>query len=164
MVENYEGLEGFLDKGRKLETELAGYVGVDSGQLIITDPLYIESEWKKEPYEDIRIFKDVETGIVYQYKKDFDNFQNVIDGFRKSVNELIEEGRLVKVKIEQEFNYSFAGACYATLQDEGYGELTHEGGYEGAAVAFNTFMGDGSYPVYIEKYGGRNIRMYVDLI
>lgn len=34
-----------------------GYVGVDSGQLVITDPCYIDSEWEKKDFNDIRIYR-----------------------------------------------------------------------------------------------------------
>lgn len=118
----------------------------------------------KEDYEDIRIYKDTETGKTYQYLHDFQNFGNKIDGFDDTVNKLIETGRFTKVKIDRDFNFSYPGACYATLSENGYGELKYESGHEGAGVAFNTAFGDGVYPVYIEKYGGRNIRVYIDII
>lgn len=38
-----------------------GFVGVDSGQLLITDPCYIESEWQKTP-EDIDLFSEKNRG------------------------------------------------------------------------------------------------------
>lgn len=33
-----------------MELELIGYVGVDSGQLLLCDPCYIDSEWKEEDF------------------------------------------------------------------------------------------------------------------
>lgn len=166
LIEDFGEFGDFLDKDKELETTLAGYVDVDSGQLMLTDPCYVDSQWKKQPYEDLRLFKDKETGKTYQFRKDFNHFDEKIKGFDLTVNELLESERFERIKVDRksEYSYSYAGACYATLSDEGFGALTHEKGHEGAAVAFNTFMGDGSYPVYIETYGGRNLRMYVDLI
>ncbi|APU10898.1 hypothetical protein A5M85_11575 [Cellulophaga lytica] len=166
LIEDFGDFGDFLDKDKKLETQLAGYVDVDSGQLMLTDPLYVDSQWKKETYEDLRLYKDVETGKSYQYLKDFNNYQEKIEGFDNTVNELLKSNRFEEIKVDRksDYSYSYAGACYATINEEGFGAMTHEKGHEGAAVAFRTFMGDGSYPVYIETYGGRNIRMYVDLI
>ncbi|MFD2915423.1 hypothetical protein [Psychroserpens luteus] len=166
LIQNFGEFGDLLDKDKKLETELAGYVDVDSGQLMITDPCYIDSDWKNEPFEDLRHYKDEKTGKTYQFRKDFNHFEEKISGFDKTVNELIESKRFVKMEIDSKPNhsYSYSGACYATLSEQGFGVMTHESGHEGAGIAFNTFMGDGMYPVYIESYGGRNIRMYVDLI
>jgi hypothetical protein len=35
---------------RKLRKELIGHVGVDSGQLMIVDPCYVDSHWVKEEF------------------------------------------------------------------------------------------------------------------
>lgn len=35
-----------------------GVVGVDSGQLVITDPCYIDSEWKHEEFDDEKEAKE----------------------------------------------------------------------------------------------------------
>lgn len=166
LIEDFGEFGDILDKGKKLETELAGYVDVDSGQLMITDPCYIDSQWKKEPFEDLRLYKDVNTGKKYQFRKDFNHFEEKISGFDRTVNVLIDSGKFVQIEVDgkPKHSYSYNGACYATLSEQGFGVMTHEKGHEGAGIAFNTFLGDGMYPVYIESYGGRNIRMYVDLI
>lgn len=160
-----EDFEEYLfERDGKMEVEKAGYVNVASGQLLITDPIYIDEDWQKEEFQDLRIYKDVESQNIYQYKKDFNNYQEKIIGFDKTVNELVESKRLIKVKIERDLNYSFAGSCYATLSDDGYGELQYSKGGDGAGIALNTAFGDGMFPVYIEKYDGRNIRAYINLI
>ena len=38
-----------------VDVVMLGEVGVDSGQLLITDPCYIDSEWKDEPYIAARL-------------------------------------------------------------------------------------------------------------
>lgn len=160
-----EDFEEYLfERDGKMEVEKAGYVNVASGQLLITDPIYIDEDWQKEEFQDLIIYKDVESQNIYQYKKDFNNYQEKIIGFDKTVNELLESKRLIKVKIERDLNYSFAGSCYATLNDDGYGELQYSKGGDGAGIAIHTAFGDGMFPVYIEKYDGRNIRAYINLI
>jgi hypothetical protein len=160
-----EDFEEYLfERDGKMEVEKAGYVNVASGQLLITDPIYIDEDWQKEEFEDLRIYKDIETQHVYQYQKDFNNYEEKIIGFDKTVNELVESKRLIPVKIERDLNYSYAGSCYATLSENGYGELQYSKGGDGAGVSLNTAFGDGMFPVYIEKYDGRNIRAYINLI
>lgn len=57
---------------------------------------------------------------------------------------------------ESKGQYSYLGACNATLTD-GYGVLGH-----GSAVAFNTGYGDGSYPVFAKIEDGRVLKIVVD--
>ncbi len=154
----------FFSREGDLEIVEIGMVGVDSGQLMITDPLYIRDEWQEEEYEDLRIYKDITSGKTYQYQKDFENYQNVIEGFDIDVNELIRTERFVEVQIKRDFNYSYAGASYATITDKGYGELKFKNGENGAGVSFRTAFGDGIYPVYGEKYDDKIIRIYINII
>ncbi len=154
----------FFSRKGELEIEEVGIVAVDSGQLMITDPSYIDTEWEKEEFEDIRLFKDKDTKMVYQYRKDFDHYHETISGFHKNVNELIAEGKLIEIETSSELNYSYRGACAATLSENGFGELKFKLGQEGAGVAFRTVAGDGIYPVYAEKYNGKAIRVYVNLV
>lgn len=154
----------FFSRKGELEIEEIGSVAVDSGQLMITDPCYVDSEWEKEKFEDIRLYKDRDTGVVYQFRKDFNNYTETISGYDKDVNALVAEGKLVKVEMISNLNYSYRGACAATLSEAGFGELKFKLGHEGAGVAFRTVSGDGMYPVYAEKYDGNIIRVYVNLI
>lgn len=148
------------------EIEEMGMVAVDSGQLMITDPHYIDSEWKDTEFEDIRLVKDTDTGDVYQFTKDFSNFNEKIIGFEHTVNELLASGKLEEVEIDysNKIDFSYAGACYATLSERGYGVLPFEHGHEGVAIAVRTVLGDGMYPVYAEKYDGKIVRVYFNLI
>lgn len=155
----------FFSRKGELEIEEIGSVAVDSGQLMITDPCYVDSEWEKEDFEDIRLYKDKDTSVVYQFRKDFNNYGETIKGYDKDVNTLVAEGKLIKVEtVSDDLNYSYKGACAATLSEAGFGELKFKLGHEGAGVAFGTVAGDGMYPVYAEKYDGRIIRVYVNLI
>ncbi|WP_417609215.1 hypothetical protein [Owenweeksia hongkongensis] len=154
----------FFARQGDLEIEEMGLVAVDSGQLMITDPCYVDSEWQIEEFEDLRVYKDKESGNIYQFRKDFSKYDEKIDGFELTVNELIESKRFEEIKFTREKNYSYAGACAATLSEEGWGEMKFNKGHEGAGVAFRTAFGEGLYPVYAEKYDGKIIRAYVNLI
>jgi len=74
-----------------------GYVGVDSGQVMITDPCYL-SEWKADEFK--------------------------------------EQGTRL--------DYSYVGACNATLGENGGNSI----GSGTQGVASRTAYGDGCYPVY----------------
>lgn len=152
-------------EGAELDVRLLGYVAVDSGQLMISDPCYIDSEWQKEPMRDIRRYIDMKTKDILQFRKDFTNFQEVLPGHEKSVNELIAEGMLVKLPEDSEVNrnFSYAGACAAT-NSEGYGELRFKMGHTGAGLAFSTAFGDGMFPVYGEMRGENIVRVYMNVV
>jgi len=76
---------------------LIGHVGVDSGQLIITDPCYLDS-WKSDEFDSA----------------------------------------------DAPLNYSYSGACAATLGKNGGAEI----GSGAQGVASRTAYGDGCYPVF----------------
>ncbi len=148
------------------EIEEMGMVAVDSGQLMITDPCYINSEWQEDEFEDIRLLKDTETGDVYQFRKDFSNYEEKITGFDQTVNELTASGRFEPIEQDNsdKINFSYAGACHASMSEKGYGEMPFKLGHEGAGIAVTTVMGDGMYPVYAEKYDGKIVRVYFNLL
>lgn len=133
-----------------MELRLIGHVGVDSGQLLLCDPCYIDSEWKKEDFEDVRVYRHKTTGDILQYRVDFANYEEVIPGYEKTMNQLNATGEW-----EQETDYhsvkhpfSYNACAKATLSDEGHGQLNYTMGHPGVGVAFRTAWGDGIYPVY----------------
>jgi len=130
--------------------KLLGKVGVDSGQLMVCDPCYIDSQWQKEGFEDIRIYKDPEREERFQYGKDFSNFETMLPYYHKTVNQLIEEGILVKVKNTHKVknNFSYNACCKATLSKKHGGQLKHVFGHPGVGVAFRSGLGDGTYEVW----------------
>ncbi len=85
----------------QIEVVHLGNVGVDSGQLIITDPCYIDSE----------------SGAVVKWGEDFIRFDEPLDGYGETPEHLIASGRLVQLPKQEtpdRFNYSYNGACQAT--------------------------------------------------
>jgi hypothetical protein len=137
---------------------------VDSGQLLITDPCFIEREWLHEPYQGDGIYRDTQTGATVRWGHDFVRFDEPLEPYGKSPNDLIEAGRLAQLppsRRPKTLNYSYNGAYQATLS-EGYGELVHDTGAP-AAGSCSRRAGDGFYPVYGEKHDGRIMRVYVNV-
>ncbi len=160
-LESEEGAEGVV----KVEVERLGVVGVDSGQLLITDPCYIDGQWLDEPLEDDRVYRDTQTGTTVRWGRDFTRFDETLEPYGESPEALLASGRLVQLPPPPRlvtFPYSYNGACQATL-GTGHGELMYsDTGAAGAGVSFSTAWGDGFYPVYGEKHDGRIVRVYVN--
>lgn len=149
----------------EIVVEHLGNVGVDSGQLLITDPCYIDGEWQGEAYQDNRVYRDSETGAIVKWGEHFQRFNEPLQGYGETPNTLIESGRLAQLPpppVPDAFPYSYNGACQATL-NTGHGELVYRKGHPGAGVAFGTAWGDGIYPIYGEKHDGRIVRVYVNV-
>lgn len=130
--------------------KLIGYVGVDSGQLLLCDPCYIDSEWEKEDFQDIRVYEHT-TGKRLQYLKDFSNYEEPIPAYDyNTINQLKATGEWKELpdvrKVENNFSYN--ACCDKTLSVEGHGQLNYNLGHAGVGVAFSTAWGDGHYPVY----------------
>lgn len=152
-----------------------GVVGVDSGQLMLCDPCYIESEWRRDDtFQDIRRYQNKE-GRVIQYRVEFEHFQCKIKPYDKTVNELIADGTFKEIPNPVNRNFSYGGACSVTLQPteekfkDGANQLNFKLGHAGAGVAFNTGLGDGCYDVYAEyvyykTWGWRCMKVWVEFI
>jgi hypothetical protein len=127
-----------------------GSIGVDTGQLIICDPCYIDSEWEKEDFKDIRIYKNSNTGNTLQYRVDFENFATPIPEYdNKTMNELISTGEWEQAYVyDVEHGFSYNACAQTTSTEKGYGELNYKHGHSGVAVALATTIGDGYFPVY----------------
>lgn len=132
-----------------MSSKLIGHVGVDSGQLLLCDPCYIDSEWVKEDFEDLRKYEHKTTKDILQFLVDFKNYQTPIDKFDgKNMNELIATGEWEELPYgPAEHPFSYNACAKATLSDDGHGELRFRHGHVGAGVAFSTAFGDGMYPV-----------------
>lgn len=122
-----------------------GSVGVDSGQLVICDPCYIDSGWEEENFEDIRIYKNVDTGDTLQYRVDFNNYEEPIEKYgNQTMNQLNSTGKWEPVENNSSVHpFSYNACAQATLSKKGFGEL----GFN-TAVALSTTIGDGLYPVF----------------
>jgi hypothetical protein len=128
---------------------LIGHVGVDSGQLLLCDPCYIDSEWEQEDFMDVRVYKHKTTGEKLQYRLDFPDYATIIPKYGKTMNELNATGEWEKIEHhDTEHNFSYNACSKATLSKKGAGQLNYKMGHEGVGVAFSTAIGDGFYPVF----------------
>ena len=128
---------------------LIGEVAVDSGQLMIFDPCYIDSQWENEDFEDIRVYKNEHTGKTLTYPKDFTSYEDVLPEYGKTMNILISEHDWkITESAEPKSGFSYNACAKATLSETGHGELKFKLGHVGAGLAFSTAYGDGLYPVY----------------
>lgn len=150
---------------KKTEIVQIGFVGVDSGQLVICDPCYIASEWQQEAFEDIRIYQHKTTGKRLQYRVQFENYEHVIPEYSQTMNQLIATNEWKQVEDSNpSATFSYNGCCKATLSKKGAGQLNYKLGHEGVAVAFRTAYGDGEYPVFAKYQDGVIIEVTVKFI
>ena len=161
----------------KVTKELVGHVGVDSGQLLIADPCYIDSEWQKKEFIDDRRYVHKKTGKKLRYygvfndtkaKKQrgvvmFSRYDDPINEFGdRSMNKMLVSGEVEEIPEEPKHKrtFSYAGVCETTLADEH--QIRYGMGHAGIAVAFRSGYGDGYYPVYAYKNEeGRIIRVEI---
>ena len=144
-----------------MSSKLIGHVGVDSGQLLLCDPCYIDSQWVKEDFEDFRAYQHKDTGNKLAYRIDFPHYSEPIEAYGgKNMNELIETGEWEEVPDTKEAvnPFSYNACAKATLSEEGYGELRFKMGHVGAGVAFSTAFGDGMYPVIAHYHRDGTLR------
>jgi hypothetical protein len=122
-----------------------GYVGVDSGQILICDPCYIDSNWQKEEFNILRRYKHND-GSVLQYERDFPNFGIVIPKYGKTMNQIIDDNEATEIPddVPAQYDFSYNACCKKTCTPVGMGEL---GYHDELGVAVGNFGGDGSYPV-----------------
>lgn len=138
LLEEFDDVPINLDDEQEVTIDVVplGEVAVDSGQLMITDPCYIDNEWQAPSLTDEEWWNKQTPG----------HHQDEVSR-RKD-----EEKKLAP--------YSYRGAAQATLLGQ-YGELAFKLGHAGAGVAFSTAWGDGIYPVYGEMHNGRIVRVYI---
>lgn len=147
------------------EVRFLGEVSVDSGQLLISDPCYIDSEWIDEPFVDIRRYLHIETERVLEYRVDFQHYEEQIPDLGQSMNEMEAAGAVVAIPNtppDRFYRYSYNGACLATTNGQ-YGDLRFRNGTPGAGVVFASGWGDGFYPVFGEFRAGRIVRVFISL-
>jgi len=133
-----------METGRKL----LGYFGVDSGQVLITDPCYLK-EFKSN---------EMKIDTIYTLKHPDGKTEKVVASMsNKRWRELIDDINNGKIKtIKREYSktskdYSYNGCCGVSLSEDRGGQIGK--GEDG--VCASTGYGDGSYPVYANYEGGR---------
>lgn len=166
-----------------MKRKLLGYVGVDSGQLMVTDPCYIDSEWTQMGFQDIRMYEHKKTKRTFKYetfwepatvkasqaktaKLEIFQSYDAITSTGKSMNQMVKAKEVteVPVPLKQQMigTYSYGGVCETTLA--GKHEINYKKGHAGVAVVFNSGYGDGSYPVYgTFNAEGRCIKVEIEM-
>lgn len=132
-----------------------GIVGVDSGQLVICDPCYIDSEWdSRDEYERDQIFDVDYNGLTSVFDmgealKNGINFNTPLKQYENlTMNELVKEGWAKERRAKETGVFGYNGCCHATQSEKLGGQLNYKMGHAGAGVAVSSGYGDGSYPVY----------------
>jgi|TARA_B100000315_G_scaffold176590_1_gene165119 hypothetical protein len=133
--------------------ELIGYIGIDSGQVLIVDPCYL-SNWKDDEYDDTRGIR--KGNKTYLYRKDFETYEEPLKKENnKTPNELVKEGWESFSEYPKSGEFSYNGICQLTLS-KNYGQL------DNLSVGSSTGWGDGCYPVYGEIKHGRVVKLIID--
>ena len=140
-----------------MQTKKIGEINVDSGCIMITDPLYLHN-WKHTSFVDKREYRDTKSGKVYVYGKDFKKYNETLFD-EKDVNQLVAEKRLERI-CEEDKEYSYKGVS-TTLTQQNSVECENN-----LAIAARTYSGDGTYPVYaeIEEESERITKIWIDFV
>jgi hypothetical protein len=126
-----------------------GEVGVDSGQLLICDPIYIDAQWTRDDAPKFVSTLVYPNGDRKDIKVGSPEWWNNIDAINRGV---------IKVETRQckpNGTFSYGACCKASDLKEKSGQLYYTKGHEGVGVAFSSGFGDGLYNVYarFEDYG-----------
>lgn len=161
----------------ELELVKMGEVFVDAACLMICDPGHIPKVWRDYDWDDYpvtpRRFIDTEWGNIYEMGREITDLDKPLTADPQMTNidttvpvsELIGAGRIKELPELQPPPYpmSMRGAMEAMRPPHRFGSLAFLTGEEGAGICFATAYGDGTYPVYGEKFKDRLVRVYVDL-
>lgn len=160
-------------KGDSITVRL-GEVAVDSGQLMLCDPCYVDSEWRhsKDFPETHTVYRRASDGTLWQYRYKRDhgktvdgevinpfpgNYAEEVPGTGMSANDAIANGLLLVTDLREHGSItlrgSFSGPGISSSMHHGVVEsaqLNFRLGHPGAGVAFRTAHGDGTYGVYAD--------------
>jgi hypothetical protein len=127
-----------------------GEVGVDSGQILVCDPCYIDSEWKHEEVSFDRKYKHND-GTILQYRVNFEKYDSVIPKYGKDMNQILADKEAVEMpESPAQHEFSYNACCKKTCRDneeENNGQLNYKMGHAGVGVVTCSGYGDGVYPV-----------------
>lgn len=144
--------------------EELGEFFVDSASVLITDPMYVQSEWDRDvPFVDDRRYIHQRSGKTYVHGEDFVRFDEPLPGLGANANELIKTGELRRIEVHRELTFSMPGAFAATSTPAGYAALKFSNGNTGAGICLRTVYGDGAFTVYGERFRGDLVRVFIDL-
>jgi hypothetical protein len=177
-------------KNMKSEIIKIGEVGVDSAQLMICDPAYIDSNWKKPDSEGKNdhahdIYRDIDDGSLWQWcvgsKPTYDHvnaipgsYEDIIPEYGKNMNTLRKEGKMVLSDLDPiphipNGEFSYRGLCKSHYKGDFAQVKYPPSGHPGLAVTFTSGFGDGTYEVFAEiidtGFAGKRIKkVWIELI
>jgi hypothetical protein len=163
----------------ELELVKMGEVFVDAACLMICDPGHIRKVWRDYDWDTYpRVpprYIDTTDGEIYEVGREITDLDQPITADPRMtdidttvpVSELIHTGRLNKLPeppTPPPYEMSTRGAMRASMHPDRYGSLAFLNGEDGAGICFATAYGDGTFPVYGEKFKDRIVRVYVELL
>lgn len=149
-------------KKTKVVWEKVGEVGVDSGQLVVCDPCYIDDQWERgvepaghPPYtlskKGRELFPQLGTFTV-KWPFEWGNYGDVCPQLGMSINDARKQELMDEVDVDPLRDFNYRGACDVShLTGENFGQLNYKKGHAGAGVAFSSGYGDGIYPVFARR-------------
>jgi len=149
-------LQSALDKWIKKHHQIKpeqwikiGSCGVDSGQLMIVDPCYLD-KWENDEFKYEKGLENTKTKERVIYQKDFKNWDSKMPKYKnKTPNELSELDEWKPFCNYLDLGkFSYSGVSGVTCE-KSYGQI------DNLAVAFSSGYGDGSYPVYAKMEDNR---------
>ncbi len=138
-----------------------GTIVSDTGKLIICDPDFL-TDWKDNKFVSKKEYKDTVSGRIYKYGKDFNNFQEILFA-DKSVNDLIDEKRLVRIAYEETNEFSNKSVTEGVI-NKAYSLCNFQDGRNGKAIAVGTTIGDGEFPVFAEYQGSQIKKITIEFM
>lgn len=144
-----------------MKRKLIGQVGVDSGQLMVVDPCYINSEWKNneksigikfwgQGQEEVaKLLKEQDEKVIGKngtYRIMTEN-EIHLRKLEREIQRLAKEVDMVVVTYTITEN-TYDTVCDLTSSEEQAGQLNYRMGHAGLGVAFSSGLGDGVYDVY----------------
>lgn len=151
--------------------KIIGEVGVDSGQILVCDPCYIDSQWKHEDFNGKRKYRHTDgTVLAHTFNTDggimnpeinFSCYDDIISKYGKCMNDMIKDKEAIELPDVEpaKHPFSYNACCKKTCNDkDSYdGQLNFEMGHEGVGVVTSSGYGDGFYPVIadIDDKSGR---------
>ena len=140
-----------------------GIVGVDSGQILICDPCYVDSQWVEEDFTDIRRYRHQATGDILQYGVDFKDYEQIFYA-GKNMNQMVHDKEVKALPaVPAVHKFSYNACCKLTSGEKSGGQMFYLAGHAGVGVAASSGYGDGSYPV-IAHYNDEGRIMKLEII
>lgn len=131
-------------------------VGVDTGQILIVDPVNIDNKWEQQPFLDIRQYQHKVTGEILEFRKDFNNYEQIIERHQATMNQLNQTGEWVELEQPPVAGLNYNACCRKTVSRQ-------SGGQVDLGAAISSGYGDGSYPIYVRRNTeGRILQVLVD--